>query len=193
MKIVTRISLAALAAMFLLAGCGTTGEVEEGAAGGAGTATTAPAGEGATATPAERPGAGEAMPMEGEAAKKPVKDPFTDPESMLSKRVVYFDYDSSSIKDDAVALIKAHGDYLASHSSASVTLEGHADERGTREYNIALGERRADAVRRMLMAEGVASSQINVISYGEERPAKLGHNEDAWQYNRRVVFDYPGK
>jgi peptidoglycan-associated lipoprotein len=191
MKIFSRISLAVLAAMLLLAGCGTTGQVEEGA-GGAGTATTAQAGEGAMATPAERPGAGEAMPMEGEG-KEAAKDPFTDPNSMLSKRIVYFDFDSSTISDDAVPLIKAHGEYLASNSGSTVTLEGHADERGTREYNIALGERRADAVRRMLIAEGVASNQINVISYGEERPARMGHNEAAWQYNRRVVLNYPGK
>ena len=191
MKIFTRILLATLTASLLLAGCGTTGEAEKETA-AAGTATTA-SGQGATATPGESKGAGEATPMAGETAKQAPMDPFSDPNNLLSQRVVYFDFDSSTIKDDAIALVKAHGEYLANNSNATVTLEGHADERGTREYNIALGERRADAVRRMLMSQGVASSQINVISYGEERPAKLGHNEDAWKFNRRVVFVYPGK
>lgn len=184
MKIFTWISIATLTAMLLLAGCGTTGEVEP----EAGAAAKAPE-QGATTTPADNAAAAEAKPME---EKKAPVNPLEDPNSLLSKRIVYFDYDSSTIKDDAMPLIKAHGEYLAKNPGTSVTLEGHCDERGTREYNIALGERRADAVRRMLMSQGVASNQINVISYGEERPAKLGHNEDAWMYNRRVVFDYPG-
>jgi peptidoglycan-associated lipoprotein len=194
MKIVNKISLAVLPAMFLLVlllgGCGTTGEVEEGTE--AAPAAGAGAADSATTTPGAADGAGDAMPMD--SAKTAAKaDPFSDPNNLLSQRTVYFAFDSSSIPDDALPLIKAHAGYLAGNPSVAFTLEGHADERGTREYNIALGERRADAVRRMLMANGVSASQVNVISYGEERPAKPGHSEEAWQYNRRAVFVYSGK
>lgn len=193
MKIVNKISLAVLPAMFLLVllgGCGTTGEVE-GDKGAAPAAEAGAADSSATTTPGSAAGAGEATPME--SGEKAAVDPFNDPSNLLSQRIVYFAFDSSSIPDDALPLIKAHAQYLASNPSVTFTLEGHADERGTREYNIALGERRADAVRRMLMANGVSASQINVISYGEERPAKQGHSEEAWQYNRRAVFAYSGK
>lgn len=196
MKIVNKISLAVLPAMFLLVllgGCGTTGEVEEDK-GAAPAATDAGAADtGATAMPGADTGAGDAKMMDEGKAEKAAVDPFSDPANLLSQRIVYFAYDSSSIPDDALPMIKAHAQYLANNSSVTFTLEGHADERGTREYNIALGERRADAVRRMLMANGVSSSQVNVISYGEERPAKQGHSEEAWQYNRRAVFAYSGK
>ena len=117
-------------------------------------------------------------------------DPLDDPNSLLAKRVVYFDFDKSDIKPEFRDILNAHAEYLANHADVSVTLEGHCDERGTREYNIALGERRANAVQRMLTLQGVAASQINTISYGEERPAALGHDEDAWALNRRVEFIY---
>jgi peptidoglycan-associated lipoprotein len=120
-------------------------------------------------------------------------DPFSDPNNLLSKTVVYFDFDSSSIRNDALPIVKAHADYLADNSNVSFTLEGHADERGTREYNLALGERRADAVRRLLVANGVSPAQIKVVSYGEERPAVLGHDEDAWAMNRRAEFVYSNR
>ncbi|MFV2056501.1 MAG: peptidoglycan-associated lipoprotein Pal [Thiohalomonadales bacterium] len=109
---------------------------------------------------------------------------------LLSQRIVYFDFDSSQIRGDSIDMIREHANYLASNGSRIITLEGNTDERGTREYNIALGEQRADAVRRMLLANGVADSQIQVVSYGEERPAQLGHSEDAWSANRRAVFVY---
>ena len=144
------------------------------------------------------PAAEETMPAEPvkeevvEVAPKPV-DPLDDPNSMLSQRIVYFDFDSSTVREDALPIIKAHADYLASNSGVNITLEGHCDERGTREYNIALGERRADAVRRLLIANGVSSNQIRPISYGEERPAMLGHNESAWSANRRAEFTYANR
>ena len=126
-------------------------------------------------------------------SQKPKLDPFEDPDNLLSKRVVYFDFDSSTVKEDALPIIRAHADYLAANSQVHFTLEGHTDERGTREYNLALGERRADAVRRLLIANGVSPSQVKVVSYGEERPAVLGHDESAWRMNRRAEFVYANR
>ena len=105
-------------------------------------------------------------------------------------RVIYFDFDKSNIKGEFQATVVEHAEYLIANPNVSVTLEGHCDERGTREYNIALGERRAASVERMLILQGVSAVQINTISYGEERPAALGHNEEAWALNRRTEFIY---
>jgi peptidoglycan-associated lipoprotein len=118
-------------------------------------------------------------------------DPLNDPASLLSKRVVYFDFDSSAISGEARAIIEAHGKYLAENPGIAIVLEGHADERGTREYNIALGERRANAVRQLIMLLGSASLQLQTVSYGEEQPAAMGHDEATWQLNRRVELVYP--
>lgn len=104
-------------------------------------------------------------------------------------RTIYFEYDQSEVPAQYHDLLRAHARLLLD-DGMSVTVEGHADERGSREYNIALGERRADAVRRFLQAEGVAASQITTISYGEERPADPGSNESAWSLNRRAVVLY---
>ncbi|MBT8446951.1 MAG: peptidoglycan-associated lipoprotein Pal [Gammaproteobacteria bacterium] len=121
---------------------------------------------------------------------QPALDPFEDPANPLSRRVIYFDFDQSTIRPEFVDIVNAHGRYLARNKGDTVRLEGHADERGSREYNIGLGERRAQAVRRMLKLQGVGDSQITTISYGEERPADEGHNEAAWAKNRRVVIVY---
>ncbi len=120
-------------------------------------------------------------------------DPLDDPSSPLSQRIVYFELDSSEVKAEDRATITAHGKYLADNANAAVTLEGHADERGSREYNLALGERRANAVRQLLLAEGAATQQIQTVSYGEEKPADPEHNEDAWSLNRRVELVYNRK
>ncbi|HWQ95481.1 MAG TPA: peptidoglycan-associated lipoprotein Pal [Gammaproteobacteria bacterium] len=120
-------------------------------------------------------------------------DPLDDPSSPLSQRIVYFDLDSSEIKAEDHATVTAHGKYLVSNPNASVTLEGHADERGSREYNLALGERRSNTVRQLLLAEGATAQQIQTVSYGEEKPADPEHNEDAWSLNRRVEFVYNRK
>ena len=109
---------------------------------------------------------------------------------LLATRVVYFDFDSSEIKPEFNDLVSAHAHYLASNASIRVRLEGNTDERGSREYNIGLGERRAQAVRRALMLQGVSESQIATVSYGEERPAVTGHTEEAWARNRRVELVY---
>jgi peptidoglycan-associated lipoprotein len=111
-------------------------------------------------------------------------------EGLLGKRIVYFDFDRAEIRSDQVALVAAHAGYLASHATARVRLEGHTDERGTREYNIGLGERRAQAVRRAMLLQGVAEGQVATVSYGAERPAVAGSDEAAWAKNRRVEIVY---
>jgi peptidoglycan-associated lipoprotein len=110
--------------------------------------------------------------------------------AQLQNRTIYFDFDSSEIRPDYNALITAHAPYLASNASIRVRIEGNTDERGSREYNIGLGERRAQALRRALLLQGVAESQITTVSYGEERPAVTGHTEDAWSRNRRDELVY---
>ncbi|MGM0679590.1 MAG: peptidoglycan-associated lipoprotein Pal [Pseudomonadota bacterium] len=115
-----------------------------------------------------------------------------DPDSPLSKRVLYFDFDSSKVTEEQREIIDAHAAFLSRNPEVSVVLEGHADERGTREYNLALGERRAKAVEQLLQVQGVAADQIQVISFGEERPVALDHNESAWRLNRRVEILYSG-
>jgi peptidoglycan-associated lipoprotein len=116
--------------------------------------------------------------------------PLDDPSSLLSKRVIYFDFDRAEIKPEFRDIVRAHAEYLTANSRTRVVLEGHTDERGTREYNMGLGERRANAVRSMLTLQGVASNQIESVSYGEERPVALGHDEESWRLNRRVEIVY---
>ncbi len=116
--------------------------------------------------------------------------PLDDPSSPLASRTVYFDYDSSDIRPDYLSVLRAHAQYLATNPSAGLTLEGHADERGTREYNLALSEQRARRVKQFMMAEGVAAGQLNDLSYGEERPVDPGQGEGAWAQNRRVEIVY---
>jgi peptidoglycan-associated lipoprotein len=106
--------------------------------------------------------------------------------AIQQKNVVYFDYDSSEIRSEYVPVVAAHAQYLVKYPTARVRLEGHTDERGSREYNIGLGERRAQTVRRALLAQGVAEAQIATVSYGEERPAVEGSDEAAYGQNRRV-------
>ena len=109
---------------------------------------------------------------------------------LLAKRIVYFDFDSSEIKGEGTDIVAAHAKYLTANPNTRVRLEGHTDERGSREYNIGLGERRAQAVRRALLLQGAADAQISTVSYGGERPAVPGHDEAAWAKNRRVEFVY---
>ena len=108
----------------------------------------------------------------------------------LSRLVIYFDFDRSEIRSDFNSMLAAHGEYLASNANAQVRLEGHADERGTREYNIGLGEQRAQAVRRVLLLQGASAEQLGTVSYGEERPAMTGGDEEAYALNRRVELVY---
>ncbi len=116
--------------------------------------------------------------------------PLDNPDSLLAKRTVYFDFDESVILDQDRPILEAHAQYLSQNPGAAVTLEGHTDERGTREYNLALGERRSIAVRQFMSLLGASGQQMRTLSYGEERPAATGHNEEAWALNRRVVIVY---
>jgi len=113
-----------------------------------------------------------------------------DPQSPLSVRIIYFEYDSSDIRPEYRETIQAHAAYLSTRQNVTITLEGHADERGSREYNLALGERRAQSINRQMTLLGVSSGQIRTVSYGEERPAIDGHDESAWSENRRVEIIY---
>lgn len=113
-----------------------------------------------------------------------------DPNNVLSERVIYFDFDSNNVGDDYIELVKHHGRYLSFNAGAKMRLEGHADERGTREYNIALAERRAQAVKKIMLYEGAGDDQISIISYGEEKPVAFGHDEESMSLNRRVEIVY---
>ncbi len=112
------------------------------------------------------------------------------PQSPLSIRTIYFGYDSSDINPEYRSVIKAHAEYLVQNPNIVITLEGHADERGSREYNLALGEKRAQSIRQMMTLLGVAIRQIRLISYGEEQPQVEGHDDASWQQNRRVEISY---
>ncbi|MCX4186338.1 peptidoglycan-associated lipoprotein Pal [Methylophaga sp. OBS4] len=116
-----------------------------------------------------------------------------DPSSPLSNRVVYFDYDSDVVRVEDQATLEAHAAYLSKNPNLTVRLEGHTDERGSREYNLALGERRALSVRQFLMLQGASINQFQVTSFGEERPAEDGHDEYSWSQNRRVEIIYIGR
>jgi peptidoglycan-associated lipoprotein len=117
-------------------------------------------------------------------------DPLENPNSLLATRVIYFDFDQSAVRSEYLDVIQAHADYLAANPQIVLRLEGHADEKGTREYNLGLGENRANAVRSLMLAQGVSDNQLVVVSYGEERPAAFERNEESWALNRRVELIY---
>ena len=120
-------------------------------------------------------------------------DELRNPNSILSKRSVYFDFDSFVVKDEYKPLVEAHARYLQAHPNARMTIQGNTDERGSREYNIALGQKRADAVKRMMTLLGAQDRQIETTSFGEERPKNPGHDESAWAENRRDDIVYAGE
>lgn len=115
---------------------------------------------------------------------------FDDPRSPLSKQTIYFEFDSSQVRQEFMPVIYAHAAYLAAHPEQRIILQGHADERGSREYNIALGEQRSKSVARIMQMHGVTGRQLQVVSYGEEKPAVFGHDKSAWELNRRVEIIY---
>jgi peptidoglycan-associated lipoprotein len=117
----------------------------------------------------------------------------TDPSSPLSKRSIYFALDSYDVSPDYSALVAAHARFLTENPSYKILIQGNTDERGSREYNLALGQKRADAVRRAMMLLGVKDSQIEAVSLGEEKPKAEGHDEAAWSENRRADILYPGE
>jgi peptidoglycan-associated lipoprotein len=154
-----------------------------------------------TTEPAPDTTATESVPVVKEATTSAALDPrdFTDArnfdnsESLLSKRVIYFDFDKSEVKAEFRPIVAAHASYAAAHGSARVTLEGHADERGTREYNLGLGERRGNAISSLLSAGGAMGSQLDTVSYGEERPVCRVSDENCWSQNRRVEIVYTAR
>jgi peptidoglycan-associated lipoprotein len=117
-------------------------------------------------------------------------DPLDDPASVLAKRSVYFDLDKYDIKDEFKPVIEAHGKYLASHPNRKVIIQGNTDERGGSEYNLALGQKRAESVRRALAAAGAQDGQMEAVSFGKEKPKATGSNEAAWAENRRADLAY---
>ena len=110
--------------------------------------------------------------------------------SFLAKRVVHFDYDSSELSNEDFQTLQAHAQFLNANANSKIALTGHTDERGTREYNMALGERRAKAVQSYLITNGVNATQLEAVSYGKEMPINAGHDENAWKENRRVEINY---
>ena len=120
-------------------------------------------------------------------------NPLRDPNNILSKRSVYFDFDSYVVRDEFKPLVEAHGKYLQANRNARMTIQGNADERGSHEYNLALGQRRADTVKRMMQIYGASDSQIETVSFGKEKPRNPGHDEVAWAENRRDDMVYAGE
>lgn len=125
-----------------------------------------------------------------EAPSSPVQDALNDPSGKLAQRSVYFDFDKSLVRPEYQPLIEAHGRYLVDHASRQILIEGNCDERGGREYNLALGQRRADAVRQRLELVGVPLARVETISYGKEKPRATGHDAKDWAENRRADLVY---
>ncbi|NCA70970.1 MAG: peptidoglycan-associated lipoprotein Pal [Sphingobacteriia bacterium] len=153
---------------------------------------------GCAGAPRTEPSAPAATPTTPVTTARPLEPPrptyagpWEDPSNPLYQRTIYFDYDTAEIRPEYLPLLRTHARYLGTNSGLRATLEGHTDERGTREYNLALAEQRAEAVRRLMIADGVIPNQLSTLSYGEERPANPGHTETAWQQNRRVRIQYP--
>lgn len=145
-----------------------------------------------SAEPVETPDT--APPPVSSPAQPPESDnngnPFVPGTTQLLSRTYYFEYDGSVLSPEDLASLEMHATFLRNNPDRSIVIEGHADERGTREYNLALGERRADTVRSFLSSAGVAPRQVEIVSYGEERPEDPGHAESAWASNRRAVLIY---
>ena len=170
----------------LLAGCGTSP-----------TQTQAPA-----AVEDRKPGADGGKPVE----TSPVKPidvtggpsgsalaPLKDPANILSKRSIYYDFDKFDVKDEFRGLVEAHAKYLRENPAARMLIQGNTDERGSREYNVGLGQRRSDSLRKMMTLLGVKETQIESVSLGEEKPACSEHSEDCWAKNRRGEVLYSGE
>jgi peptidoglycan-associated lipoprotein len=171
----------AVAAVALIAGCAST-PLEEKAAPVAEKSAPPPA-------PPPTPAPDSRAVQRVETAPKEI-DPLADPNGTLAKRSVFFDFDRFEVRSEFQPLVEAHGRYLATQKQRRIVIEGNADERGSREYNLALGQKRADAVKSRLTLLGATDGQIETISYGEERPRSNGHDEAAWAQNRRADIVY---
>lgn len=178
-------SCSMLAATLLLAACGSTPVAPP-------TAKPAPAPAAAPAVAASPAPAPAPRPATASAVATVSLPDYLDPRSSLAgERSVYFDFDDYSIKADYQGMVERHGRYLASHPAVAIKIEGNADERGSSEYNLALGQKRAEAVLRAFQLLGAKTSQMEAISWGEERPKAQGHDEAAWAQNRRADLVYP--
>ena len=146
---------------------------------------------------AAKPSAIESKPVARvDATGKPGSSPFAqlkDPNSILSKRSVFYDYDQFDVKDEYRKMVEAHAKFLRENPTAKMLIQGNTDERGSREYNVGLGQRRSDGVKKMLILLGVKEDQIESVSLGEEKPQSEGHNEDASSKNRRSDMLYNGE
>jgi peptidoglycan-associated lipoprotein len=190
--------IAALAIALVLAACSSAVKLDEpapienrGTDTRAGAAGTAGAGSGGAAGTTGSGGTiGSERPI-AQVTVDPSKDPLNDPNSPLSRRSIYFDFDSFTIRDEFRPVIEAHARYLVANKARRVVVQGNTDERGSREYNLALGQKRAEAVRRSLTALGVADAQIEAVSFGEEKPKATGADEASRAENRRVDVVYP--
>lgn len=159
---------------------------------------------GCATTPGEKPPVEERGPGAAPAPGAPVTtrplaapsveaNPLKDPNNILSKRSVFYEFDKSDIKDEYRPMLQAHSKYLVEHRGTKVLVQGNCDERGSREYNIALGQRRADGVKRMMVLMGAPGSQIESVSLGEEKPRCTAHDESCWSQNRRSDLLYSGE
>ena len=184
-----KLLMAAIVAVFL-AGCQSTPTTDESAA---------PIDDKSATSGATAPGTGTAGVGTGGVTGSSVGTGSTgaaalrDPNNILSKRSIYFDFDSFVVKDEYRPLVEAHARYLQQNRSAKMTVQGNTDERGSREYNIALGQKRADSVKRMMLLRGATESQIETVSFGKEKPRNSGHDETAWAENRRDDVLYAGE
>jgi peptidoglycan-associated lipoprotein len=178
-------TLLAMAVIILTAGCSTTIDEQKSAGiedrnpAAVKPAPTTSMNSGSTVNPASTGGVGQ--------------NPLKDPGSILSKRSVYFDYDSNLVKDEFKPMVSAHAKYIAGNRSAYMTIQGNTDERGSREYNLALGQRRAESVKQMMTILGAQGSQIEAVSLGEEKPRAQGADESAFSENRRADIVYRGE
>ncbi|MFI4888420.1 MAG: peptidoglycan-associated lipoprotein Pal [Burkholderiales bacterium] len=169
-----------------LAGCSTTPTTEAPIEDHGATGATAPGG-------AETGGANSGNVNGSATGSGALGDELHNPNSILSKRSVYFDFDSFVVKDEYRPLVEAHARYLQQNRGARMTIQGNTDERGSREYNIALGQKRADASKRMMTLLGASDNQIETVSFGKEKPKNPGHDEAAWAENRRDDIVYAGE
>ncbi len=191
MKRTIRFALAAALAVFLAA-CGSSVKLDEDGGKGAPIENREGAGgAGAGAAGAGGAAAGAAGGRAVEQVSVGGTDPLNDPASPLAKRSVYFDFDSFVVKPEYRATVEAHARYLLANKDRRILIQGNTDERGSREYNLALGQKRSEAVRRALSALGVPDAQMEAVSFGEERPRATGSDEASWAENRRADIVYP--
>ena len=145
----------------------------------------------APAAPASAPAAKAEAPKVAPAAPvETAADPLNDPTGILAKRSVYYPFDVAVVQDEDKPVVQAHAKYLSEHANRKVRLEGNCDERGSNEYNLGLGQRRADGVKKMLELGGASADQLESVSYGEEKPRASGHDEASWSQNRRTDLNY---